>query len=634
MKRAAIVFLGLLAALGVAMPGAARAAASWRLEQPLPPPPPPDVQPAPGVVPLGTIGDIEFWEPPGSPPQANRGLLITSGNGDAVGPGVWAYDGAGWHEIATVCGATSGRIAWGGPADFWTVSDGRTGQVEINGKRPPLEDNSLCHFSDGSVVASYAHLAFEADSYEAMSGAACLPPQPPAVSSSDCWFGGAALEEPQPAGSFHLHWNGTTVTEQPYLNQGDPVQEMRQIENAIFESVAYSSSDRSDEPKTLERPPLLHFAEAETAMEPLRTSELPLFGSEGEPTEDLEYLHLGSTEGILWAATGKQTQEAKEGEVTVLRRVGGLWTQVIGPEEEARPGTGHPLPNLFANATEEEELLGGPANEAQVRAITPEPGSEDAWLALARHGESEGEAAAAAAVLVHISAQGEVLGVQVLPDSAERALPSNPAGAVGRLVCPALEDCWMANVNGWLYHLAPEGERSLPTSELPGFPEGKIISERPKDEGFVQEVLDAPPPEDSGLKEEIPELHSAAETVEAKAENKVTLPLLSRVHSRLEGMTLQLSFHLSVKARVRLVAKRNGKVVAQTRVRILGAGTHTLALRLERRRWPTKLSFQTHALAPLRVVSSVAGEGANITTETTSMRAPFGALPTKLDRLP
>jgi hypothetical protein len=634
MKRAAIVCAGLLAALGVGMPGTARAAASWRLEQPPPPPPPPGVQPAPGVVPLGTIGDIEFWEPPGSPPQANRGLLITHGNGDAVGPGVWAYDGAGWHEIATVCGATNGRIAWGGPADFWTVSDGRTGQAEINGKRPPLEDNSLCHFSGGSIVASYAHLAFETDSYEAMSGAACLPPQPPEVSSTDCWFGGAALEEPQAPGSFHLHWNGTTVAEQPYLNQGDPVQEMRQIENAIFESVAYRSSDRRNEPTTLERPPLLHFAEAETAFEPLPTSELPLFGSSEEPTEDLEYLRLGSTEGILWAATGKQTREGKEGEVTVLRRVDGLWTQVIGPREEGRPGTGHPLPNLFANATEEDELLGGSAKDAQVRAIAPEPGSGDAWLALARHGQSEGEAAAAAAVLVHISAQGEVLGVQVLPDSAERALPADPAGAVGRLVCPALEDCWMANVNGWLYHLAPEGERTLPQSELPGFREGTIISERPKDEGFVQEVLDAPPPEDSGLKEETPEYSTFGEKVEAKAENKVTLPLLSRVHSHLKGMTLQLSFHLSVKARVRLVAKRKGKLVAQTRNLVLGAGTHTLPLRLERRRWPTKLSFQTHALAPLRVVSSVGGEGGEITTVTTELRAPVGAMLTKLDRLP
>ena len=634
MRRAAIIWVTLLAALGFTMPAGAGAAASWRLEQPTPPPPPPGVQPAPGVVPLGTIGDIEFWEPPGSPPQANRGLLITHGNGDAVGPGVWAYDGAGWHEIATVCGATNGRVAWGGPADFWTVSDGRTGQAEINGKRPPLEDNSLCHFSGGSVVASYAHLAFEADSYEAMSGAACLPPQPPEVRSTDCWFGGAALEEPQPPGSFHLHWNGTTVAEQPYLNQGDPVQEMRQIENAIFEGVAYSINDRSNETKTLERPPLLHAAEAETAFEPLPTSELPLFGSEAEPTEDLEYLHLGSTEGVLWAAAGKRTREDKEGEVTVLRRIDGLWTQVIGPGEEGRAGSAHALPNLFANATEERELLGGEAKEAQVRAIAPEPGSGDAWLALARHGESGAEAAAATAVLVHISAQGEVLGVQVLPDSAERALPSDPAGAVGRLVCPALEDCWMANVNGWLYHLAPEGERTLPQSELPGFPEGKIISERPKDEGFVQEVLDAPPPEDSGLKEEMPEYSTFGEKVEHASENKVTLPLLSRVHSHLKGLTLQLSFHLSVKARVRLVAKRNGKVVAQTHNRVLRSGNHTLSLQLERRRWPTKLSFQTHALAPLRVVSSVGGEGANINTETTELRAPLGTLLSKLGWLP
>ncbi len=633
MRRLAIAGTASLVALALALPGAAAAAehgeggATWRLEQPALPPPPPDQQAPPAPVPLGRVGDIEFWEPPGSAPQANRGLLITHGNGEAVPPGVWAYDGAGWHEIATVCGATDGRIAWGGPADFWTVSDERAGQAAINGRLPPLEDDSLCHFSNGSIVASYAHLAFEADSYVQMSGAACLPPLPPQTSSSDCWFGGEALPEPQ-VGSFHLHWNGRTLEEQPYLNQADPVEDMRQLENAIFESVEYSKLNRHNEERTSGRPPVVHFAEAETALEPLQ-EELPLYGASDEPTEALGYLRLGSAEGVLWAAAGRQlglglTKE-EEGQVTVVRRLDGVWTQVIGAGDEGRGA--HPLPDLFESEREEEELLGGPASEAEVRAIAPEPGSEDAWLALAP--QSGRDEAADVAVLVHISAQGVVLGVQTLPSGAERVLPSDAAGAAGRLVCPALEDCWMANVNGWLYHLARENERTLPQSELPGFPEGKIISERPPDEGIPQEVIDAPPPDTSGLQEEPPDYGGTfEEKKEPKSENKVTLPLLSRVHSHLiKGTTLQLSFHLSVKARVRLIAKRKGKMVAQTRAEVLKAGNRELLLKLDPRRWPTKLSLQTRALAPLPVVSSVAGEGANVTTEETRLLAvPFRVL--------
>ncbi|HTU80119.1 MAG TPA: hypothetical protein VMF09_15310 [Solirubrobacteraceae bacterium] len=642
MSRSSIACAAAVLACALAVPAAAaraeqsEQAASWQLEQPSPPPPPSGVQVSPAPVPLGKVGDIEFWEPPGAPPQANRGLLITHGNGEAIPPGVWAYDGSGWHEIANQCGATDGRIAWGGPAEFWTVSDQRGGQAPINGVLPPLEDDSLCHFSDGSIVASYAHLAFEADSYQEMAGAACLPAQPPETSSSDCWFGGAALPEPQ-IGSFQLHWNGSTLDEQPYTNRGDPIEEMRQLENAIFESVAYSKFDRPSEPNQLERPSLLHFAEAQTAMEPLPTAELPLFSGPGELTEELEYLRLGSAEGVLWAATGKRSGEGK-GQLTVLRRLDGIWTQVIGPGGEA--GGAHPLPQPLPGLSEGEEqaLLGGPAEDAQVQAIAPEPGSEDAWLALAPHGELEREAAAATAVLVHISAQGSVLGVQTLPSSAERALPSDAAGAADRLVCPALEDCWMANVNGWLYHLARDGERTLPESELPGFPEGKIISERPRDEGVSQEVLDAPPPDDSGLQEEPPNYGYAQfeEKKEPKSENKVRLPLLSRVHSRLvKGRTLQLSFHLSVKARVRLIAKRKGKVVAATGTEILKAGNRKLLLRLNPRSWPTKLSLQTHALAPLPLVSSVTGEGANVSTEETGLLAiPFRSLIDQAGLLP
>lgn len=635
----AVLALALLAAFYApgAAPAVAEEAATWRLEQPSPPPPPPGVSPPPAPLPLGKVGDIEFWEPPGEAPQANRGLLITHGNGDAVPPGVWAYDGSGWHEIATVCGATEGRIAWGGPGDFWTVSDQRPGQAPVNGVPPPLADRSLCHFAGGAIVASYARLAFEADSYEQISSAACLPAQPPATSSDDCWFGGAALPEPL-VGSFHLHWNGSTLEEQPYTDRSDPVLEMRALENAIFESVAYSKNDASNEQGTSSRPPVLHFAEAETAMEPLG-EELPIYRNAAQPTEALEYLRLGSTEGVLWAAAGKHPElpgvpEDEEGQVTVVRRLDGIWTQVFGFGEAGRPA--HPLPKLFESEQQEKELLCPPgssshcghAAEAEVRAIAPEPGTEDAWLALAPHldGEHEGSATA---VLVHISAHGELLGVQTLPSPAERALPSDAGGAVARLVCPAREDCWMANSNGWLYHLAREGERTLPYGELPGFPEGKVITERPPDEGIPQEVRDAPPPDTSGLQEEAPAYGGTfAEAKPAPViESTIKAPLLSDLRSRLiHKNTLELRFRLAAKARVRLIAKRRKKVVAQTPMHTFAAGNRRLLLRLNPHEWPTKLSLQTHALAPLpstTVKEAVGGPehgGNGSKTETTGLR--------------
>src|SRR5262249_41452525 len=134
-------------------------------------------------IPLGKVGAIEFWAP-------NRGLLITAGNPPTVPPGVWAYNGREWHELAEVCGASDGRIAWAGPEEFWTISDGRPGQVGIEGGRPPLEDNTLCHFDAGQVVGSYASLAFRLDSYQAMHAAGCLSP-------SDCWFAGDVLPNPE-----------------------------------------------------------------------------------------------------------------------------------------------------------------------------------------------------------------------------------------------------------------------------------------------------------------------------------------------------------------------------------------------------------------------------------------------------
>ena len=243
----------LLAALGGLLPARAGAegleddgGAEWRLEQPLPPPPPSGVEGGKVPVGLGRIGDLEFWAP-------NRGALITAGNGSTVPPGVWAYNGEGWHELATVCGASDrgsknphhvgrGRIAWAGPDEFWTISDGRPGQAaESLGRQPELEDNTLCRFAIGpsgslEVVDSYASLAFQSTSYQAMDAAAC-------IESSDCWFAGEVLPEPE-IGAFQLHWDGHTLTREPYLPEGHAVTDMSRFEGRLYQSVRLKTGDQ------------------------------------------------------------------------------------------------------------------------------------------------------------------------------------------------------------------------------------------------------------------------------------------------------------------------------------------------------------------------------------------------------
>ncbi len=551
---------------------------------------------------LGNVGDIEFYSPA-------RGVLITEGHAPSIPPGLWAYDGHEWHEYATVCGASEngpdngGRIAWSSPEEFWTVSDGRKGQANESvgtsfEREPPLEDNTLCHFADGQVVGSYAHPAFQASSYQPMHGAACLSP-------SDCWFGGGALEEPQ-IGSFHLQWNGSALEEQPYVGEGHAVQDMLALEGSIYESVLLSRFDRSSGTAL----PALHRIEptASPTFQPEEGifEELPLaLYSPSELPTALDFLHLSGADGALWAAAGSNPSEPVEpphapGQVTLVRAVKRSWSQLIGPE--------HPLEAVLASKAEEEALLGQgvPAQAARVSAIAAEPGTGDAWLALSPPtGAEKVSSATARALVVHVSSVGAVLGADALPSAQEESEGTGPKGSAAKLTCPAAQDCWLATTQGWLFHLAtpPLRQRSAEAGEGEFF--HGLITYRPPDQGLPQVTPDAPPEDDSGLHEEVPETTVFPETKALEEEARVTVPLVSKVSSRLvHGTMLQLRFHLAVKARVRLLAKRHGTVVASTKTYTLRAGERTLLLRLDPRRWPTKLSLQTHALAPLPTIGS------------------------------
>lgn len=160
----------------------------------------------------------------------------------------------------------------------------------------------------------------------------------------------------------------------------------------------------------------------------------------------------------------------------------------------------------------------------------------------------------------------------------------------------------MTTTQGWVYHLTNGGE-GLALDTDPAF--AGLITFRPPDEGVPPIVPDAPPVDDSGLLGEPPRSAGAFETVTTANESKVSVPLVSRIRSRLvHGTTLELRFHLAVKARVRLLAKRRSRIVAKTPLRVLAGGERKLVLKLDRRRWPTKLDLQTHALAKLPTTST------------------------------
>jgi hypothetical protein len=606
-RRAAATTLGLVVSL-VLMTGAigvssASAQSKWRLEQPAPPRAAAGVPEAPGPVGLGKVGDIAFWSP-------NLGALITAGNPETILPGVWLYDGTGWHELSTECGGSEGRIAWAGPNEFWTISNGRPGQADVNGNPPPLENNTLCRFADGKILESFAAPAFEADSYQQMRAAACLSP-------TDCWFGGLPLpRESAEIGAFQLHWNGTSLTEVPYPEEAHAIEDMQAFGGRLYESVRLlppcqeeTTTECDQVAKELAYPPAIHVFEPELSSGFEAESNLrhgTLYGSEEEPW-GLDYLHLSAGTNSLWAAAGQRQAPTggtpETAQATVLRftpEAETEWTQVLGPNT---------VPSGM-------EAFSHEAVEAI--AVEPGGGEENAWLALQTLPEAleteRGEAKLSTpATVAQVSEDGEVRRLETLPSESESKAGIVARGPAHELSCPAAGDCWMVTADGWLFHLAPETERTLSENTESSF--GELITERPPDQGLPQTEPDSLPEDDSGLVGELPKVPVIPTVSRTQEELRVPVALVSKLHSRLvKGTTLELRFHLAVKARIRLVAKRKHHVVASSPTYTFGSGIHKIMLRLSRDRWPTELHLVEHPLAPLPTISTRSLGSESVTT--------------------
>jgi hypothetical protein len=505
----------------------------WRLEQP---PPPPG---SPFKAPLGEPGDLSFWAP-------NRGLLTVNGN-DAIPRGIYSWNGQSWHQLATVCGGAgeASKIAWAGPDEFWVVTEPSLPRLGAG--------LGLCHFRNGQVVGSYSTPIESADPFRQMLSAACDGP-------SDCWFGGVGSQDAlgERLGAFHLHWDGSAL-ESVYGPQGRAVSDMVFHDGALYEStlVGRSPENRS-EPATLAEPEpvprLIHtivgHAFANDAFEPAA------FASGGT-----ELLGLDSDGTDLWAVGGGAAS---------------------GPAAPSGSSVARaPLAAHLAAGTFEELALSGASFGANDRFtdVAAMPGSDAAMATLVpfanRHSVNS------KATVARIGGDGTVETTQLPAAGAGR-------GSAARIACPAPEDCWMVTWGGWLFHYsdgAPEAVDGDPNFE-------GTITFRPN-EAAEQFIPDALPEDDS-------QLFAPAETETPKEGRRPKVhrlpPLLRNIHSELHGLTLLVSFTVTRRARVQLLAKRGGRVVAHTAKRVFSPGRRELSLLLDRDRYPTGLAFRTKEL--------------------------------------
>lgn len=517
-----------------AAPSLAAASSSWRLAQPPPP------QGAPFKTALGPPGDLQFW-------AANRGLLGVEGN-SLIARGIYYFNGEQWRPLAVVCGGSADtmRIAWAGPDEFWTVSAPSS---------PRIGDGiSLCHFKGGEVVGSYGTLPQSADPYQPMNAAACSGP-------NDCWFGGGASRDPSGtrAGAFRIHWNGTALTTS-YGPQGRAISDLEPFAGTFYESL-YVGSRRETPDEAVNRTPeptplLLHsLATGLFTGDPFVPAAEP-----GVPSDGSELLALDANGERLWAVGGGAASGPAVPSGGVVARQPLVATKSSGPfvelEMSAPVGT-------FSDSD----------RFADVAAV---PASATAWAAVQSFAERRSSNARAKVAL--LNAETGAVSVERLPAS------GSGRGSATRVACPSAEQCWLATWAGWLFQYS-DGN-ALPLDNDPAFE--RLISFRPN-ESAAQFVPDTPPVDDSLLLAPPPvEVEPVVVTPTKVVKIK---PLLKSVRSKLRGMTLRISFTLVRKAKVSLIARRGGKVVARSKAKLMMPGKRSVSLRLKRKQWPTKLAF-------------------------------------------
>ncbi len=138
--------------------------------------------------------------------------------------------------------------------------------------------------------------------------------------------------------------------------------------------------------------------------------------------------------------------------------------------------------------------------------------------------------------------------------------PGSPPGAAGPIDCPADNDCWMADSDGWLYHYT-DGTQ-YPVDGDPNF--AGVITVRPADGATVTVFGDVAPPDDSGTGQTY--VAPTGPPAKVVIRKKGVVVRLTGVKAHVVHRTeLVLTFHLNTRARIEIIAERHGKVVGHSR---------------------------------------------------------------------
>jgi hypothetical protein len=540
-RSLAVALAGVLAGALVQAPPA-HGAASWRLEQPAPP------AGVPFKVPLGRPGDLQCW-------SATRCLLAVEGNA-TIPRGLLAYDGVAWHQLSTVCGgpADSTRIVWAGPADFWTVTEPSL---------PRLGGGlGLCHFRDGVVIASYSTADESPDPFRPMDAGACL-------GSDDCWFAGVGSQDPsgQRVGAYHLHWDGQDLVS-TYAPQGRGVSDVVALADGTFAETTLVGVQREDRttPVSLATPetaPLtIHTIAPGGAFATAPFAALPRVGV---PAGGTELLAADVAAGNAPWFVG-----------------GGAASGPDAPPDDsvARPPIAVRLADGFYRELPLDETpFGAHDRFTDVAAV---PGGDDAWTTVQSYAE-RGSSTARARV-AHLRSDGSATVEQLPAGGAGR-------GAAARIELTSPTEGWMVTNAGWLFHYVDPAAPVRAADADPAFQQ--LISFRPN-EAVAQAIPDAPPADDSQLfappPPADPQPVEPPQTRVKRIKALMAKVFKPRVDRRLR---LHLAFTLRRRAKVALLAKRHGRVVARTQFTLLSRGRHEFVLQLSRSEWPDALRFRT-----------------------------------------
>jgi hypothetical protein len=546
----------------------------------------------------------------------NRGLAATSeGRGRTTAYGVWIFNGSSWRPDSTFPGSNrckGNTIVYAGKLDYWLVGPGE-------------ENNwpNLCRFDDSTLAweplpipeATKEHVT---ERVEVVSGEVVRQLKPGGITSAacfawdNCWFFGTY--------GTVVHWNGTELTDASL----SPLQGLLQGEY----TAAVAREGPAGEPFGVAVGATSEWW-ASTTLGPLTRQEgtppAQMYGSSGEAFSPLAFIPFTIPQAgdpyrtdlvaVDFDSAGQGWVAGNPAGLRLTEREG--W----GPHKNAPEETGirklsvpvaQPSPLMPVSSSGAATACEGPPKTRFTytpRSITTEkePGAF-LWSSIAviptlgealaggqirradpsgRRGQDEEEGEP-------VIAQAGCNGTTTVTSFSELGGSSAPADSDGGVTAIAAtnasNDAWAATSYGWGLDEPPHLYR-LTNGQGPNAPEGNDEEQRPLKltEETPTYVIEPPPPEPQ------PEPPLAVTQT-----HKVTLPpaiydVKAKLHTTKRHGRVYLSLYITFKVRrpvtVGADALRHGHVVSAARPKHFVGQTGLLVLSLNRKHWPTKVSF-------------------------------------------